>query len=324
MKPIWPTIQAVGQASKPERIYLSYSFLQSLHTCERKFQLDHLLAGSVEEHSSTFSFGHAFGIGVASYLVHQDPNKAIFLAWLAYWPVIEDEKKNWAKCYCALQAAFSRLDDLLQDYEIVSFDGKPAVELAFKLNIDAVYYFAGHIDVVIKNKWTGLYYVFECKHTGLLLHDIAPLYKNSSQALGYSIALDRIVGEEQSHYGVLYFVAQLAKDYSCTIHVLPYDKTLLDRLNWFVTLGLDVKHLKEMAVLGIYPQRGGNCLQYNKPCKHFGTCGLMGMDQPRKIEADTAVYDFEYDLDELIESHLARLERMQGSEQQPPLIMEEV
>lgn len=289
---------------------LSYSSLQDLNTCERYFQLEYALYNDSErEGKADFSFGHSFGEGVAHYLVHQDQDAALLIAWLAYWPQLETDKKNQAKAINLLTVAFSKLDDILQDYEVVFFDGKPATELSFKMKIDDKFYFAGHIDVVLQNKWSKKYVIFEVKTTGLALHDLDPLYKNSGQALGYSIAIDRIAGQELTSYGVLYFVGQLGKDYSPTVRIFEYPKTLLDRLNWFITLGLDVKRIKEMEELGVYPKRGAACLRYMRPCKHFGTCNLHAFDQPAPFVPDKEVYQFEYDLEELITDHILRLQK---------------
>lgn len=288
---------------------LSYSTLETLYTCERKYQLEHLLSnGAPRTESEHFSFGHCFGEGIAHYLVHQDRDAALFTAWLAYYPQIETEKKNQSIAVNALNIAFTKLDDVLQDYEVAWFEGKPAVELSFKLMIDDFYYYSGHIDVVLRNKWTGKYYIFEVKTTGLGLHDITPLYANSGQALGYSIILDKIAGEKLTDYGVLYFVGQLGRDpYNVTIHVLPFDKSMVDRLNWFMTLGLDVERIKRMEELGVYPKRGSSCLNFMRPCPHFGVCGLHSMDKSAGIVEDKETYQFEYQLTDLVEEHLDRL-----------------
>lgn len=289
-------------------IRLSHSTLQTLHTCERKFQLDKLLVTEVEkEESEHMSFGKAFGAGVATYLVTQDANRAIYEAWLAYWPEIETDKKSMARCTAALEVAFAKLDTILMDYEIVYFEGRPAVELSFKLDVTDDYYFVGYIDAVLKNRYNGLHVVFECKTTGLAIFDLSPLYQNSGQALGYSIALDKITGKKLASYGVLYFVCQLGKDFTPKIQVFEWKKTLADRLNWFISLGLDVKHLVEMATLGVYPKRGESCLQYNRPCKYFGVCALHSVDVPKVIEQDIIEYQFIYKLDDLIEDHITRI-----------------
>lgn len=290
-------------------IRLSYSALETLNLCERKFQLERLLVGNeLREESEHLSFGAAYGAGVQSYLTNQDPDAALYAAWLAYWPIVESDKKDQARCMVALLASFPTLDNLLLDYEVVEFAGRPATELSFRLDIDATYYFVGYIDVVLRGRFDGLYTVLEIKTTGLGLTDLSPLYMHSGQALGYSICLDRIAGQAQSSYRVLYLVAQLGKAYNqIQPRLLAFDKTLLDRLNWFITLGLDVKHLHEMAELGSYPMRGSACLNFMRPCKFFGSCQLHSLDQDKVQEPDEVDYQFVYDLDALIEDHLIRV-----------------
>jgi hypothetical protein len=289
-------------------IRLSHSTLELIHSCERKFQIEKLLVNDGREESEHLVFGTAYGIGVATYLETQDHDLALFKAWMAYDPLIEYGNKTEASCLLALEASFSKLDDLLQDYELVYFQQRPATELSFRLEINPLMYFVGYIDAVIRNRWTGKYFIFECKHTGLGLSDLSPLYKHSGQALGYSIVLDRIVGEDQSAYGVLYFVCQLGRTFGdFTVHLLPFDKNLMDRLNWFITLGLDAKHVEELRGFKVYPRRGSSCLRFNKPCFHFGTCHMHTQDTPKLYEPDTIEYQFTYRLDELVANHLIRL-----------------
>jgi hypothetical protein len=290
-------------------IRLSHSSLETLHTCERKWQLEKLLVDpAVREENEHTVFGRAYGAGVATYLTTQDQDQALFQAWLTYWPELESEKKSIPMCMAALMSAFSKLDDLLMDYEVAEFNGKPAVELSFRLDINAEYYFVGHIDVVLRHRVSGTYSVWDAKSTGLNLHDLSPLYQNSGQVLGYSVALDRIVGEALSNYSVGFIVAQIdARSLKSKTHILTYDKTLIDRLKWFMTLGLDAKRLKEMADLGHYPMRGHSCLTFNRPCRYFGTCHFHSLDMERQREEDTIDYDFRYDLNDLIEDHLSRM-----------------
>ena len=296
-------------------IRLSHSALSSFLVCERMFQLDRLLMGSPdkEDYPATV-FGKAFGEGVSTYLLTQDPDKALFAAYLAYSPVLEDEKRTEEILLNLLICSFSKLDDLLLDWEVAFFQGKPAVELSFRLNnlgsSNNNIYFVGYVDVVLKNRWNGRYAILENKTTGLDLHDIDPLFKNSGQALGYSIVLDKIAGKESTEYDVLYLVGQLKSrsggGFSPEVHVKEYPKTLQDRLNWFISLGLDVSRMEQMLELGVFPLRGNNCLQYMRPCKHFGTCSMQVLDEYKKIPEDIIEYQFVYNLKDLIYDHIHR------------------
>lgn len=288
---------------------LSHSSLDLLHTCERKYELEKLLAGAkVKEESEHLSFGHAYGAGVATYLVTQDQDMAIFECWKNYGPEIDTDKKSCALAVQALINSFIQLDTILQDYAVAYFNNKPAVELSFRLDISEEYYFVGHIDVVLQNKFTGKYFVVDAKSTGLNLLDISPLYRYSGQTIGYSIALDRIVGEELAEFGVGYVVTQInAQAWTTKTHFLSYEKTIADRLKWFMTLGMDAKKISEMRALKHFPMRADSCVRFNKACRHFGTCHMHSLDTPKEMEEDKIAYDFHYNLDELIEDHLRRV-----------------
>lgn len=290
-----------------KQIRLSYSTLELLNTCERKFELEKLRQAEREPSSPHLIGGTAFGVGVASFLATQNRDKALLDCWLAYYPKLEIMEKNQATYLNALEASFPKLEEILMDYKVLEHKGKPATELSFRLNIDETFYFVGYIDAVLVNRLSGKAGVFECKHTGLKLTNLEPLYKNSGQALGYSIILDSIMGEEQAEYDVTYFSAQLQQGMQVTPHLMVFPKTLLDRLNWFVSLKLDVERIHRMMEVGIFPQRGSSCLKFNKPCFHFGLCNLSSIKEDIIYVEDDKEYDFEFDLDTLIENHIARI-----------------
>lgn len=289
---------------------LSDSSLKLLHTCERLYQLDRLLLGGAEKkHYPPTVLGTAYGAGVATYMQTQDIDTALYSCWLNYFPRVEDDKRKQTVAANLLIASVPAMDNLLAEWELVFFNGKPAIELSFRLNIDGKYYFVGKLDFVLRNRFSKKYAVFDAKTTAMNLLDLSPLYQNLPQLIGYSISLDTIVGEELAEYDVTYFVAKLGSGTGFQPEIKPYTytKTLQDRLSWLISLGLDVKHLNNLAELNFYPTRGDNCLQYNKPCKHFGVCTLRGLDREQTEEEDTTVYDFTFSLDDVITNHLQRI-----------------
>lgn len=287
---------------------LSYSTFNLLHGCERKFQLIKLLKSDEQDtEAPQFSYGHCFGDGVAEYLKTGDMDWAVYSAWMSYWPIMEDMKRSqWLAINAVIQAK-DKLDRIRKEWEVATFNGKPAAELSFRLNINDWCYFVGYIDAVLKHKATGHYAVLEVKHTTSILNDLLPLYKNSGQALGYSIVLDKIANQPLGEYALFYFVGQMKKPHEPLYHTFEWKKSLLDRLNWFLTLGMDVERLQRMIELGLFPMRGGHCISYNKVCPFFGTCGLHSFDTPATRDPDTTPYQFTYSLDEIIADHLARV-----------------
>lgn len=293
-----------------EKIRLSYSALESLLVCERMFQLDRLLEGAPEKQDYPATVqGKAFGAGVQSYLIYEDIDKAIFDSYLAYYPVLEEPEKARSEEHAIslLLTAIPHLDVILADWQVPVFQNKPAVELSFRLDIDDKFYYVGYVDCILQNKWTGKYAVGEIKSTTMKLHDLSPAYQNSGQALGYSIILDQIAGQENAEYDTFYIVGQLNEKHSHQIKTYTFNKTLVDRLNWFIALGLDVQRLHSMLENNIFPCRGSSCLQYMRPCKHFGTCNLHGLDKYKDLEPDTNEYQFTFQLDDVVQNHLSRI-----------------
>jgi len=77
------------------------------------------------------------------------------------------------------------------NYELVYVDGKPAVELGFRVFCLNEFKVRGFIDLVLRDKRDGKLLVFELKTTRFT--NVHPaMYKNSGQALGYSLILDYV------------------------------------------------------------------------------------------------------------------------------------
>lgn len=301
-----------GLASTEPFVRLSHSTMENVLTCERKFEMDKLLTiGAKREDSVHLSFGHSYGEFVATYLATGSFEMAVLDGWLAYHPILETDAKSQATAYHLMLNSRDALDGLLDEWEVAEFNGVPACELSFRIDIDDTFYYVGYIDVVLKHKKTGRYCVLENKTTGLQLHDIAPLYKFSGQALGYSIVLDVIAGEAQTEYDVIYAVGRLGKTpftdaTRCEVHT--FKKSIYDRLEWFLALGQDVQRLHGCFETEYFPRRAQGCLKFNKQCPHFGTCHMRSADNYRKIELDEIEYQFHYTLDELIDDHLGRVQ----------------
>jgi hypothetical protein len=264
------------------------------------------------ETSSTFSFGHAWGAGVVHYLLTGSMDAAIYAAWQEYWPILEDDKKNQTILINALRCAQPKLDTYRQEYRIATFQGKPAIELSFRLDINDRFYYVGYIDAVMQHIRDEFYAVLENKHTSAWINDIAPMYQNSGQGLGYSIVLDKIANQDLGSYAIHHIVSQFKRDpYEPTIHTLQFKKTLFDRLRWFTSLGVDVDRLTQMIGLNFFPMRGSSCLAWNRPCQFFGMCQLQVNDNPKEDKdlEEEPEYQFTFTLDEIVRDHLDRIHK---------------
>lgn len=292
---------------------LSYSSAVTLHNCPKKFELykrrTTQRSSESEESTITFAYGHCFGLGIQLVLEDKSWEEIVFrlfLEWKAPLFAV-DEKRNksfWTvllaiEKFIALQSA-----GLLADYELVYYDGKPATELSFCIVFPDGFRYRGFVDAVLRHKSSGEILVLECKTTWSRTVNPAQ-YKNSGQALGYSIVLD-VLFPELSSYKVLYFVYVTTSKEFIT---LPFDKTYLQRALWIKELLLDIEMIKLYERDGVYPMHGESCYSFGRECEYLQTCTL-NVDYLTKPcsekDMDKTVYQVNISLLDLLESQLSK------------------
>jgi hypothetical protein len=253
---------------------LSYSSTVTLHRCPRKFQLEKLSEIETNRTSVTFSFGHCVGLGIQMVIEGKSMEDIIFSMYMM-WDVdlLDEEEKSKKSFWYAIYAVqkFAALKDttLLVDYELAYFNGEPAIELSFRISMMDGFKYRGFVDVVLKNKLTGEYLVLELKTTALRNVDDA-IYKNSAQAIGYSLILDAIA-PGLSSYKVLYLIYKSA---SMEFEFMPFDKSYSQRALWIQNMLMDVQMVEMYEASGIYPMHGESCYDFFRQCEYFGVCNL--------------------------------------------------
>jgi hypothetical protein len=296
---LYPTLER-----KPLR--LSYSTFNLLHQCPRKFNLLKLKnINNVIEYEKTkdTDYGSAFGVGIQEYILTNDIEQAIWKAMLEYQYVEETKNKNAVGVILGIQAFAAQWDPT--EWEVAYYKGKPACELSFKIILDEATqdYYCGYVDVVLINKRTKVAVIVEIKTTGLNRDDIKPYYQNSSQAVGYSIVLDAIVGAaEASSWTILYVVNQL-KSYTNPrpkLQSLPFYKSKKDRLEWLLDTRIAYDHLLGYLSLDYWPKEGGACMDYNRACSLFNLCDLTTLATHEQLIKPEDDWTFVFTLDELI------------------------
>jgi len=292
---------------------LSYSSLGTLHKCPRKFQLYRLNATSEDTDISgssniTFAYGHIVGEGIQEILQNKSYNETIFqmfLGWHAdlYEENIKQNKSFWTAMLAIQKFIAMQKAGFLADYELVYYEGKPAVELGFRITFPDGFKFRGYVDAVLRNTKTGEVMVLEVKTSSST--SLAPAtYKNSAQAIGYSVVLD-VLFPDLSSYKVLYLV-YLTK--AMQYEQLPFTKTYLQRALWIQELLLDIDVIKMYENVGIYPMRGESCYDFFRECEYLNLCTLSTgylvkpYEEPEKIEE----FQIELSLMDLINSQLSK------------------
>lgn len=313
-----PLIQLEEGQPDPRYLKVSYSSHLLLHACPRKFQLKCLGADKAEHDSSniTFAFGHVVGEGIQNILVGWDWNKILIQAFLGWHADLEasnekQKKSFFTAVYCLQQFKALRDGGFLDEYEVAEFNGKPASELSFRIKFPQSV-FRGHVDLVLRHRITGELLVLELK-TSSANYVQASNYKNSAQAIGYSVVLDKIEPNATS-YGVLYLVYLTKLE---RFEPFEFPKTYHQRALWLRDRLVDdetvARLIREEGNYGIWPMHGESCNSFGRDCEYMDICQLetkyqmklLNLSHLKDLNRETGleqVYDFNIDLSELLEA----------------------
>jgi hypothetical protein len=254
----------------------SYSILDVLHACPRKFQLIKARAasGGTGSNNVNFAFGHSVGAGVAALLASNFNLEAgilnAMLAWrLPYIAAIPPKKKSITDACFAVQSYADFHQSALEDWKIWTLpNGKPALELAFSIDFENGYKHYGHIDVILEHKTTGKLAIQENKTSGFREIETA-LYQNSNQALSYSILIDMLT--EETSYEVFYCVySTLSREWQ----LLPFSKTTSLKAEWLLDAQLDHAAISTYQQINFFPKRGESCYSFMSRCEFFNECNM--------------------------------------------------
>lgn len=252
----------------------SYSMDEVFFACPRKYAIKKMQAdaGTHERiNSATFAFGHAVGAGVACYDETLDMRQAVLAAFLA-WDIdlLESEFKNnkrtgksfheaiWA-LYVYKQFVEEETD--LGEYDVVKSEATIVVDF------EDGHYYVGHIDELLKNRYTGKYRVKENKTTGFGNIDPA-LYSNSEQALSYAVVIDMLGGQD---YEVLYTIYSSAAQQWIQF---PFVKTAHKKAEWLQDQLLVHQQRDDYAASNFFPKRGKACFSFMRRCEFYEDCDL--------------------------------------------------
>lgn len=324
----------------PRTRLLSYSSQNLLQECARKYQLskgqvviaeldkdDVDRADLAKADRATFDFGHSVGYGVQSVLLGKSIQSIIWSLFSSQWKqdlFYRDErrKKSFFLGIIAIQKFehLVRNTGFLEDFEVMEFDGKPAVELGFRIHLPDGYKYRGFVDVVLRNRRTGKIIVLEIKTSSW--NQIHAAFTNSFQAIGYSLVLDQLAPDTTS-YDVMYLVYK-TKDFEWESPVFP--KSYYQRALWLHELLIKKEVLELYDRHGVYPMNGGNCVnKFGRECPYLGTCTLstdslitpLSAERWEEIEAEEdQAYQFNITYEQLIEAQLAKIEKLDKAKQQ--------
>lgn len=308
-----PAIEWPDNQADPRLLQGSYSSSLLFHSCERKYQLTKLNIRQPEKELSsriTFAFGHAVGTGIQDLFVTGDLDYAIWNAFRSWPEDIFAENEKQKKIFFHAVAALQKLKDLMSegllgDWEVAEFNGKAASELSFRIHLPNGYKERGFVDLVLRNKIDGSYAILENK-TSSSNYVNATQYKNSAQAIGYSVVLDKIA-KGNVDYTVQYLV-WLTKLFRWEHFEFP--KTHTQRALWLRDKIHDTQRIQQLVEtegnMGVWPMRGQSCMAYMRECQFLDMCHMstenlvVPLTQKLVDGPEKETYDFEFDWRELV------------------------
>ena len=313
-------IELAEGETDPRLKLISHSSRTTLHKCPRKYQLYRLSSKQLlledekeVQQGVTFAYGTAVGVGVQSTLEDKSEDE-IYLDTFLSWDVdlLDDnprqKKSFWLALFAVKKFIALRAKGFLDSYELVVYNGKPAVELAFQILLPNGFKYRGFVDAVLRHKITGEIMVLECKTSSGTAN--SAMYKNSGQALGYSVVLD-ILFPELSSYIVLYLVYETK---SLEYVELPFEKSLLQRALWLQELLIDVQMIELYESYKTYPMHGESCFDFFRECEYLSLCTMQTKNLTKpltsellaKIEKESDRYDFTVDFYDLVAAQVSK------------------
>jgi hypothetical protein len=285
------------------RIALSFSKLQTLRDCPRKFQCKEL--GSAGEYTPSIdtAYGHAFATGVQHLFITEGDLPRAMLAALDAWdyPYFTDpwgqkaDKSFWA-CINSLQRYHETQFPILHnEYGIAVLDGKPAVELFAYVKVGQGYSYQVHIDLVLQSRWTGALVVAELKTSGMMQQ--AANWQNSLQTLGYYTLLSAIAARAglQVDAEIMYIVQQTGKllkpEDNYGFHTFHFVKEQIAHGDFMQDLAMHCTILDLYIENAYFPKYGHNCVAYGRPCSYFGSCDHLPSRQHGAVQTAAAHYE---------------------------------
>lgn len=289
----------------------SHSTSERFIDCERKFSCSKLEANRISgndpiitlEGNIDFAFGRAIETGIQAALLNHTKEKIFFDMFMA-WDItlMAQHPRNIAKTFTdaiiAIDQFLAIKEQLMAGWEVAMFNGRPAIELSLLVDLENGYYYVGHADIILFHPVLRRYRVLEIKTTGY--KNVHPaMYKNSGQAVGYSVFLDEIARDIEltSTFEVLYLVWPTSIGFWT-----PYEfvKSRSARATWLNTVLLDINRIATYRKLNFFPKRGSSCFNWGKPCQYLDSCDLdpTAFNQTGEYyivsEEDLAKHDFDF------------------------------
>lgn len=262
-----------------KELLISHSTMSSADSCWRKLEFAKMYGVNLKKPSLAGDGGTALHEAVGEYIKTKDKHLAILKLMLCY-PIQLCDNPMWKwsleAAYASLIATINYLE-IHTELEIAEINGKPAIEVAFLINIlhgiDGLMpvKYRGYIDFVFYNRLDNIYFVLDLKNTTWNLKDFTPVYKYSPQCLPYSLVLASALDRDFSNLHTEYLISKVDILEAKTI-LLEFDKSEKDVEEWTKDLYMKLVQIKTFIDTQWWPRNSNSCLAFNRTCNFFELC----------------------------------------------------
>lgn len=321
-KPAKSTIKKLGYISEPGVINLSFSKLNKLYSCPRKFLIEELNHRSSVDTSFDMAYGSAFGAGVQELFRSGDLELALLRAF-AEWDHNEFESEKgykrdkwlWSCLWSLEQFYASEFQLLIQDYELAEVNGKVGIEPLIYVRfgtpgLSSSYAYQMHIDLILRNRHTRGLAIGEIKTSGMNQQEAN--WGNSDQTVGYYAILEYLCRMHGELFDpeVIYIVQQTGKqlkhDENFGFVTFRFSKHSNTSLEFLLKVMSDIQTIELYIENDFFPKRGSSCVSFGRVCRHYGMCDFSSVLEPK--DATDSAYeqlpisaaDFVIDLSDMI------------------------
>lgn len=287
------SVAMMNDMTPREYLKVSYSSLNLLDTCERKFEFNKLYPRRARDPDQfAADVGTCLHKGYQDYLIHQNADSAIWQMMLHYPYLDEFGQRNDDR---SLEACVSTLEEMtfdakMDEYELMTIvrpDGVvvPAIEVPFEIRLKGIdlpdgrgIAFTGFMDAAMRHKGTGLVRTLDIKTHRRTREDATPKYKFDSQQIPYGIVLEHVQGNPVEEFEVLYldtFVDLVTP----RVQLYPFLKDSTDIQEWLINTVLKSQRIQRAMEMDYFPRTDGGCLNWNRPCYFLDICSIRDRDQ---------------------------------------------
>lgn len=275
-----------------EFLNISYSSLNLLSSCMRKFEFNKLYPRRVRQDDQyAADVGTSLHHGLQNYMTTGSEDAA-------YWEVMKSFPYVWeyqqTRDDRSLEASLATLDEMMYKMdmsewelmEIVDPNGvvQPAVEVPFELRLKGIVLpdgrgvaFTGFMDAAMRHKGHGLVRTLDIKTHRRAREDATPQYKFDSQQIPYGIVLEHIQGNSIEEFEVLYFDCYI-DIVAPRVHLYPFVKDSTDIQEWLINTVMSAQQIQRAMEMDYFPRTNGGCLAWNRPCYFLDVC--QSRDKP--------------------------------------------